>query len=176
MRALIEEFQADVFSGVSDQAVVAEAKGVLRAKAVGVPGIDTDHGAGIGRDKIRERKDAMAIFAAARGESGNQGMIQPGEKSFALTTVVERVFTEGCRQTVTSGSANGQNAEVGAETLAISFRALSPFWGSVVGLVDAGSDGSADDGVRTEGIEKIVGKLGFRRRRRVGESGLGISW
>ena len=62
----MEEFKSDVCAYISQHVVVAHAKTIHRIVAAGIPAIDGGHAARIGSHETRERKDPMAVVAAAR--------------------------------------------------------------------------------------------------------------
>src|SRR5215471_17701395 len=88
-------------------------------------------------------------------------MTQSREEAFACTAVIQRVLSHGLGEAVPRRSANCRNPKVGAESLAISFRALLPFWGSVLGLSNTCSDCRAHNWIGPENIKKVVAPLGF---------------
>ena len=163
----VEELQGDVSAHISQQGVVAHSERILTIVAAGIPRVDSSQRTGIRSDECRDRKDTVSIFAAACGQSRNQGMAEAWISSLALAAVVQSVFLESLSQSVARGRADGRDAEIGSDSLAIAFGALFPLGRSVVALADAGSKGSASDRIRAERIECVVAKLRLLRRTNV---------
>src|ERR1700686_4771444 len=167
MWSAIEEFQGDVSANRPQQGVVAHAQRIRGFVAAWIPRIHSSHGASIWSDQSRDRKHAMALFAAACCESGNHGVAQPWKHAFALTAVIQRVFLEGFSEGVARRRSNRRDAEVGREPLAVTLRSLFPFRRSVFPLVNASRECCADDGIGAERVEGVVVNLRFLRRTRV---------
>ena len=64
MEPAVQKFQGKVSAYIPQQAVVAHAEAIHGVVSPWIPTIYGSHGAGIGSDQRRERKDAMAIVAA----------------------------------------------------------------------------------------------------------------
>jgi len=127
----------------------------------------------------------MPVVVAAGGESRNHGVVQARKHTFALATVVQRVFPEGAREGIARRRSDRGDAEIGSESLAVTRRALLPLWRSIVRLVNASRDGSAHDWIWSKGIEEVVAEPRFLCRTDVlkvrvsyacaGDRGRGVS-
>src|SRR5579863_3629642 len=169
MWSAIEELQGDVSADVSQQTVVAHSQRVLSVVAAGIPPVDRSHSARVRADERRNGEHAMAINAAARRERRNHGMTQPRKHACTLAAVVQRVFLKGLRQGITCRCAYRRDGEIRSESLSITLSALFPLGRSIVCLINAGGERSADNGIRAECIKKIVAQLRFLRRTNVRE-------
>src|SRR3984957_9872701 len=165
MWSAIEELQEDVSAHRSQQGVVAHSQPVRGFVAAWILRIHGGHDARIWSDQSWDRKHAMAVCAAACGESGNHGVSQPWKQPIALTAVVQGVFLEDLCQGIAGRRSNRCDAEVGSEPFAVTRRSLFPLWRSVFPLVNARHKSCPHDGIRTERIEGIVAEFGFLRRR-----------
>ena len=67
--AAVKELQTDVGTYISQHGVVPHAECILSAVAAGIPSVDGDRGTRVGSDERGNRKDAVTIIAATRGQS-----------------------------------------------------------------------------------------------------------
>ncbi len=153
MWSAIEEFESDISACIRQQTVVAHPETVLGIVAARVPRVHGSHSAGIGSDEGGERKDPVAVLAAAGSKCRNQGMAEPREYAFALATVIQSVFLEGLCERIARGRGYAGDAEGGAKTLAVGRGALFPLRRGVRGLVESASKSCADEGIRAECVE-----------------------
>src|ERR1700722_17350867 len=96
-------------------------------------------------------------------------MAKPRENAGTLTPIIHTVFPECLRQFISRGDAPPGDTEIGRHSLAITLSSLFPLRRGVIGLVNAGGDCGAYDGIRPERIEKIIVQLDFLRRTDVSE-------
>ena len=67
MGAAIQELESNVSGYIPQHGVVAHPEAIFGVVAVGIPGIDSGHGAGVGRDQSGKRKGAAAGGEIAMG-------------------------------------------------------------------------------------------------------------
>src|SRR5580658_7123545 len=126
VRSAIKKFQGDVSAHVSQHVVVADAECILGSEAVRVPAIDRGHRARIGRNKRRNREDAMAILAAARCQGRKHGVAQPGKYPLAFAAVVQGIFFESLGKRIPGGCSYCSDPKVGPEPPGIALDPLMP--------------------------------------------------
>ena len=101
----------------------------------------------------------MAIFAASRGDGGNQCMPQAVTEPGAFAAIVEGVFAKDRCQAVTGCLSHQVDTKIACDPHTVSVPALTPVRRFIAGLLNASCGYRADDGIRPEGVENVSAQL-----------------
>src|SRR5580692_6779251 len=136
VRAAVEKLQSKVSTHVGQHVVVADAKRILGSEAIWIPTINRRKRARIGSDQRGDGKDAMAILAAARSQSGKHSVAHPRKNASAVAAVVQRIIFQSFGERVASRGSYCRNPKVRPESFGVTFHSLAPLRRSIAKLAD----------------------------------------